>query len=257
MREFDAYHGYPEPAAPRIVSPHHRTIHNRIAASYRGREFYDGDRANGYGGMVDDGRWERIAQNFVDEYHLNTARVLQVGAHKGFLLYELLKKGMRVYGTEVSQYAADNSVVRLDLAPFTALPYESNTFDFVIAASAVYTLNLPDAIKCLREIQRVGKGRSWITLAAYDDEECVGQLMMLRYWFLLGTTILTKADWLAVMEHAGYTGDYRFDTAKSLKLVMRDRRAPPISMVPCLVCGKPSDYQNVDGGFCSIHWVKP
>ena len=219
MREIDLYAGYPEPPQPRVVGPHQRTIHNRIAASYRDAEFYDGDRMNGYGGMVDDGRWERIAQNFVDEYHLNTARVLQVGAHKGFLLYELLKKGMRIHGQEVSQYAAANSVVRLDLSPFTELPYESNSFDFVIAASAVYTLNLPDAIKCLREIQRVGRGRSWITLAAYEDEDDIEGLMLLRYWFLLGTTILTKADWLAVMHHAGYTGDYRFDTAKSLKLV--------------------------------------
>ena len=254
MREFDAFHGYPEPAAPRIVGPRHRTIHNRIAASYRDREFYDGDRMNGYGGMRDDGRWGPIAQNFVDEYHLNTARVLQVGAHKGFLLYELLKRGMRVYGTEVSQYAADNSVVRLDFAPFTALPYESNTFDFVIAASAVYTLNLPDAIKCLREIQRVGNGRSWITLAAYEDEDDIEGLMLLRYWFLLGTTILTKADWLAVMEHAGYTGDYRFDTARSLKLRRLERRPPPISMVPCKDCGAPSDFQNVEGSFCYTHW---
>ena len=42
--------------------------------------------------------------------------------------------------------------------------------------------------------------------------------MLLRYWFLLGTTILTKADWIYVMETAGYTGDYRFDTATYLNL---------------------------------------
>ena len=41
---------------------------------------------------------------------------------------------------------------------------------------------------------------------------------MLRYWFLTGNLILTKADWIAVLQHAGYTGDYRFDTAKYLNL---------------------------------------
>jgi hypothetical protein len=46
--------------------------------------------------------------------------------------------------------------------------------------------------------------------------------MLLRYWFLTGTLILTKAEWREVMKHAGYTGDYRFDTAKSLKLEPRD-----------------------------------
>lgn len=54
---------------------------------------------------------------------------------------------------------------------------------------------------------------------AYEDEDDVEGLMLLRYWTLHGTTILTKADWIAVMEHAEYTGDYRFTTAKSLNLV--------------------------------------
>lgn len=220
VTEADWFAGYPEPPAPRVVSPRHRTIHNRIKASYRGREFYDGDRANGYGGMKNDGRWAPIAANIVDKFGAYR-RVLQVGAHKGFLLWELYRLGMMVRGQEVSEYAAQNSMIRLDLAPFTALPYGDGEFDLVIAASAVYTLNLPDAIKCLREIERVKKpgGRSFITLAAMEDDDDIDGLLMLRWWFLLGTTILTKADWLAVMEHAGYTGDYRFDTAKYLNLV--------------------------------------
>jgi hypothetical protein len=59
---------------------------------------------------------------------------------------------------------------------------------------------------------------AWVVLAAYEDENDIEGLMLLRYWFLTGTLILTKAEWREVMKHAGYTGDYRFDTAKSLKL---------------------------------------
>ena len=220
MREFDAFAGYPEPSAPRVVSPTHRTIHNRIVASYRDKAFYDGERVNGYGGMVDDGRWGPIAERLIETYHLhNESHVLQVGAHKGFLVEALFKRGIRVAGTEISEYAARQSKLRLYRAPFTKLPFDDEAYDLVIGASCVYTLNLPDAIKCLREIQRVSRGQSFITLAAYEDEDDVEGLMLLRYWFLLGTTILTKADWLSVMEHAGYTGDYRFDTAKYLNLV--------------------------------------
>lgn len=218
-REFDAFAGYPEPKEPRIVSQSMRTIQNRILASDRGAEFYDGDRINGYGGMKNDGRWKAIAKGLFNEYNLSRARVLQIGAHKGFLLEELYNLGCLVYGTEVSDYAIKQSKVHLVKSPFTQLPYKDELFDFVICASPVYTLNLPDSIKCLREIQRVGKGRSWITLAAYEDEDDVEGLMLLRYWFLLGTTILTKADWKAVMKHAGYSGDYRFDTAQHLNLV--------------------------------------
>ena len=217
MREFDAFIGYPE--QQRLVSPYLRTIHNRIAASYREQEFYDGDRANGYGGMKNDGRWEPIAKNLYQEYNLGFRKVLQIGAHKGFLLYELYKLGCRVYGTETSDYAIQHSLIRLTKCQPTQLPYKDGLFDFVICVSPVYCQNLAGAIQCLKEIQRVGNGKSFITLAAYENEEDIEGLMLMRYWFLLGTTILTKADWIAVMEHAGYTGDYRFDTAKYLNLV--------------------------------------
>lgn len=222
-REFDLFQPYPEPAAPRAVSMHARTIENRIIASYRGKDFYDGDRVNGYGGMIDDGRWKAIASTIVQIYNLVPGmRVLQLNAHKGFLLRELVKLGMRAYGVETSDYAIQYAAHGLVRAPFNELPYQDKRFDLVIAASAVYSFNLSDAITCLREIQRVSTGKSWITLAAMEDENDIEGLLMLRQWFLTGNLILTKSDWLKVMEHAGYTGDYRFDTARSLKL----ERAP-------------------------------
>jgi len=51
MREFNPLTGYPEPKHPRVVGPDIRTIENRIIATYRGEEYYDGDRNNGYGGF--------------------------------------------------------------------------------------------------------------------------------------------------------------------------------------------------------------
>ena len=65
MREFDALSGYPEPTQPWVVSPNLRTIQHHIVASYRGKEFYDGDRDFGYGGFNYDGRWLPIAQKHV------------------------------------------------------------------------------------------------------------------------------------------------------------------------------------------------
>src|SRR3954464_16064579 len=108
-REFDAFAGYPEPSEPRRVGPGLRTIHNRIAASYRDREFYDGARANGYGGMVDDGRWGPIAERLIAEYQPET--VLQLNAHKGYLVREFLKRGIDADGQEVSAYAVASAVV--------------------------------------------------------------------------------------------------------------------------------------------------
>ena len=223
MREFDALSGYPEPKEPRHVHPKLRTIHNRIIASYRDREFYDGNRNNGYGGFKNDGRWAPIAQNMLQMYSLNDrSSILQIGCDKGFLLHEFLQicPDINIRGTEISDYAIDCALPSvkpfIQKAPFMELPFANGEFDFIIAIGAVYSLNLPDAIKCLKEIQRVGKGKSFITLGAYDTEE---DFRCFRYWTLLGCTVLSKTDWVEVLNHVGYTGDYKFNTAQSLNLI--------------------------------------
>ena len=226
MREHDALAGYPEPKEPRYVHPKLRTIHNRIIASYRDKEFYDGDRNNGYGGLKNDGRWAPIARSMLQEYALDgRSSVLQIGCDKGFLLHELhqLCPAITLKGTEISDYAiksASSSTKNLiQKAPFSELPFANGEFDFVIAIGSVYSLNLPDAIKCLKEIQRVGCGRSFITLGAYETEE---ELRLFRFWTLLGCTVLSKMDWIEVLKHVGYTGDYKFNTAQSLNLIEKE-----------------------------------
>ncbi len=222
MREFDLLKGYPEPKEPRLVHPKIRTIHHRIIASDRGREFYDGDRNSGYGGLKYDGRWIPIAKNICHEYGLNErSSVLQIGCDKGFLLNDLrtLHPQMKVRGVEVSDYAIETAMPSVKplirKASFTEIPFEDHEFDCVIAIGPVYSLNLTDAIRCLKEIGRVGKGKGFITLGAYETEE---DFRLFRYWTLLGCTILSKNDWIEVLRHVGYSGDYRFNTALSLNL---------------------------------------
>ena len=222
MREFDALSGYPEPKQPRLVSQNLRTIQHRIIASYRGKDLYDGDRNYGYGGFHYDGRWLPIAKNMCIEYGLSFhSAVLQIGCDKGFLLndFQLLQPGIKVRGTEISDYAIENAMESvkkfIQKASFIDLPFNNGEFDFVIAIGPVYTLNLGDAIKCLKEIQRVSRGKSFITLGSYTNKE---ELHLFRDWTLLGTTILHEQEWIEVMKHAGYSGDYKFTGAKSLNL---------------------------------------
>lgn len=215
MREFDALQSYP-PGDKRIVSG--RMISNRITASERGAEFYDGDRANGYGGYADDGRWKAVAEFMCEHYHLpRYAKVMQLQCDKGFLLREFATLGCQVSGFESSEYAVSQAVIReVQHRSPTELPdVHDHTHNLVIAIGAVYVLNLPDAIRLLREIERISMDHSFITLAAYDSED---DLRLLRAWSLLGTTILPKSDWIEVMKYAGYTGDYAFVTARSLNL---------------------------------------
>ena len=221
MREFNALKDYPQPKE-RYVGPGIRTIKSRTIASYRGKEYYDGDRKNGYGGFKYDGRWKKIVDFMCQEYNLNeNSAVLQIGCEKGFLLHDFHEKfpNMKIGGIDISEYAIENSMPSvkkyIQKASFTDLPFKNHEFDFVIAIGVVYTLNLADAIKCIKEIQRVGKGKSFITLGAFKDEQ--GEKLF-RYWTLLGCTILHVNDWVEVLKEAGYTGDYLFSTAEYLNL---------------------------------------
>ena len=224
MKEFDLLSIYPS-LNKRFVSKNTRKIENRIIASYRGKEFYDGKRDNGYGGFKYDGRWEKIASRIFEHYKLKeNAKILQVGSDKGFLLHDfkVVSPKCRIAGIEVSDYAIKSTLKTvkryIKKSNFTELPFKDSSFDFVIAIGPIYSLNLPDAIKCLKEIKRVGKGKSFITLGSYSNEK---DFKLFRYWTLLGSTILDKQEWVKVLKHCKYQGDYKFNTAASLNLKLK------------------------------------
>ena len=207
----------PVSAAKRVAN---RTIANRLIAMRRDAAFFDGDRQNGYGGYVYDGRQAETARRFCEHYSLdNASSVMQVQCEKGFLLYEFLQLNplMRVRGTENSIYALSEAIRRVGSMRFaqpTENPFKDKEFDLVIALGVVYALTLTDAVKCLQETERVGR-HGYVTLAAY---ETLADLELFRRWTLLGTTILKRDEWLEVMRHAGYRGDYSFVTAHTLGL---------------------------------------
>jgi SAM-dependent methyltransferase len=215
--------GYPHSNVQRVLEKGFRTIRNRMVAAGLDKAYYDGARENGYGGFRYDGRWAQIVPGLVDRYGLTSdSFVLDVGCKKGFFLHDLKEAlpGICVKGVENHPYPLEHAMdsVKDDvlLAPYEELPFEDGTFDFVLAYAAVYMLNLRGVMQALREIQRVGKGKSFVTLGAYQSrEECE----LLQDWTLLGTTILHVDEWMEVFQETGYTGDYAFTTASSLNLV--------------------------------------
>ena len=223
MREFNLLSNYPLPSKPRLVNSNLRTIKNRIIASYRDKELYDGDRNNGYGGYRYDGRWVKVAKKICSEYNLsNKSSFLHLGCEKGFLMYDLnnLYPEMDICGVETSKYAIEYSMKNIknkiinsnyiDLKNF-----KDNTFDFVYATGVVYAFNITDAIKCLKEIKRITKKNSFVTLASYTNEE---DYWLFKNWTLLGATILLKKEWESILKHIGYQGDYYFTNANTLNL---------------------------------------
>ena len=221
MREFDI--GYPHSQTPRVLLAGARTIQNKIAAWELDQEYYDGARGNGYGGFSYDGRWAKIIPSVIKEYGLNAqSSVLDVGCKKGFFMHDLKAalppinlKGVENHPYPIGQ-AMESVKEDMILCPYEKLPFEDKSFDFVMAFAAIYMLNFGDVLSALREIQRVGKGKSYVTLGAYQTNE---EKELFLEWTLLGTTVLHEDEWLEVFKETGYTGDYFFTSAKSLHLV--------------------------------------
>ena len=223
MREFNLLSEYPSSKEPRYVSETLRTIENRIKATYRDRIFFDGNRENGYGGFIYDGRWQKLAKKIIQEYNLdNNSSFLHINCEKGFLIHDLLSINEKIntLGVENSNYAIDkafgsskNKIIKSD---YLDINQKSNSFDFVLAIGVVYAFNLKDAIKSIKEINRLSKKNSFITLASYNDKD---EYDLFKKWTLLGTTILRKDEWVKVLKHCDYNGDYCFTNAKTLNLI--------------------------------------
>jgi ubiquinone/menaquinone biosynthesis C-methylase UbiE len=221
MPEFDI--GYPHSKAKRIIKEGSRTIKNKIIAWRLDKEYYDGARENGYGGFRYDGRWLKIMPAIINRYGLTKdSSVLDLGCKKGFFMHDLkiALPGIKVKGVENHPYPIEQAMdsVKQDiiLCGYEKLPFKDREFDFVMAYAAIYMLNLRGVMDTLREIQRVGKGKSYITVGAYRTQE---ERDLFLSWTLIGATVLHVNEWLEVFKETGYTGDYYFTTAGSLNLV--------------------------------------
>lgn len=222
MRQVDFLNTYKNSKTTSRKNLERRSIGNRITASYRGQDFFDGDRNNGYGGLVYDGRWNAFASELISNYNLNSeSKILQINSEKGYLLFELNKINpkLKLYGIETSEYALENSLskdeINYSYGDSNKLPYENKSMTLIISLGNVYCLNLKDAIAHLRELERVKSHYSFISLATYESFE---DYRLFKDWSLLGNLLLKRDEWIEVLNHANYTGDFQFIDANYLGL---------------------------------------
>src|SRR4051794_36263789 len=128
------------------------------------REYWDGDRKFGYGGMRYDGRWRVVAEAMARHYKLKAGdRVLDVGCGKGFLLYEFTQvvPGIVVEGLDVSSYAIENA--KEEIRPFLHVGHARRlaaadcSFDLVVSINTLHNLYCYDLERALREMERVSR----------------------------------------------------------------------------------------------------
>jgi ubiquinone/menaquinone biosynthesis C-methylase UbiE len=153
-----------------------------------------------------------VIPTFQQTYGLSAcSKVLDVGCAKGFMLFDFCQviPGITVEGIDVSEYAITHG--KEEVKPFIqvgdarSLPYPERHFDLVISINTIHNLEGDDLKKALQEIERVGKGNSFITVDAYRTEE---EKELMYAWNLTARTILHVEEWQALFAEAGYTGDY-------------------------------------------------
>lgn len=177
------------------------------------KEFFDGDRKHGYGGFNYHPRfWQPVIPDFIEHFNLNNdSSVLDVGCAKGFMLFDLLSKlpKLKARGIDISEYAIDNGKAEvkslLSQGCATNLPFEDNSFDVVISINTIHNLEKDDCAKALLEIQRVSKGKTFITVDAYRNDE---EKARMEAWNLTAKTMMHVNEWQVFFKDVGYSGDF-------------------------------------------------
>ena len=190
-----------------------KTEDDRAVAKKFDKEFFDGDRKYGYGGYHYHPRfWQPVIPTFQKHFGLTgSSSVLDVGCGKGFMMHDLaeLIPGITVKGIDVSEYAIQNTLEdmkeHVQVSDATELPFADNSFDVVISINTIHNLKREECAQALKEIERVGKGKGFITVDAYRDDE---EKELMTAWNLTAQTFMHVDEWKVFLEASGYTGDY-------------------------------------------------
>ncbi len=212
--EIDLMRLYPKPknrmAERPEITDEDREISRRFDVDY-----FDGDRRHGYGGFSYHPRfWTDTVDLFTTHYGLaDDAAVLDVGCAKGFMLkdFALRLPHARLAGVDISPYAIAHA--EPDVAPFLqvasadALPFDDGSFDLVISINTIHNLDRAGCLRAFAELERVCRGAAFVMVDGWKSDE---ERELLQRWVLTARTMLSAEDWVALMDEAGYTGDYAF-----------------------------------------------
>ena len=212
-KEIDLLKNYPKSNRNLDERANAKTEKDREIARQFGKDFFDGDRCHGYGGFNYSPRfWEPVISTFQSHWDLTPkSSVLDVGCAKGFMLYDMARliPGITVKGIDISEYAVGNAKEEIKenimVADASRLPFEDHSFDVVISINTIHNLEESYCRKALQEIQRVSRGKSFVTVDAFRND--VEKERMYK-WNLTARTIKHVDDWILFFDEVGYTGDF-------------------------------------------------
>ena len=212
-REVDLLVNYPRTQRKVEERGQTKTEADRAIARRFGREFFDGDRSQGYGGFSYNPRfWQPVIPTFKDHFALKAGdSVLDVGCAKGFMMHDMaeLIPGIVVKGVDISDYAVKHGLMDMQphmrVANATHLPFPDKSFDVVISVNTIHNLERQECGQALREIERVARRSSFITVDAYRNDD---ERQRMEAWNLTARTMMHVEEWRSFFQSVGYTGDY-------------------------------------------------
>jgi SAM-dependent methyltransferase len=212
-QEIDLLADYPRTRRDVEARGQGKTEADRAIARRFGREFFDGDRAHGYGGFSYNPRfWTPVVPAFQQHFGLKSGdSVLDVGCAKGFMMHDMARliPGLVVKGVDVSEYAIDNAMPdmrgHVRAADAAALPFPDKSFDVVISINTIHNLARAECAQALKEIERVARRGAFVTVDAYRDDD---ERRRMEAWNLTARTMMHVDEWKAFFDASGYTGDY-------------------------------------------------
>ena len=210
MREVNLLDSYPRVKRP--ISERVRAGVDRAVARKFGKEYFDGDRTQGYGGYYYDGRWKAVAKRMQEYYGLTSQdSILDVGSGKGFLLHDFceLIPGITVAGIEISLYGLQHTME--DVKPFCVLanakelPFADKSFDLVISINVVHNLEFDDCCQAIREMERVSRKYKYLQVDSWRNEQ---ERINFENWQLTAVTFMDTENWKKLFAKIGYTGEF-------------------------------------------------
>jgi|TARA_B110000483_G_scaffold175960_1_gene208088 ubiquinone/menaquinone biosynthesis C-methylase UbiE len=212
-QEIDLLINYPKAKRNLEERVNNKTEEDREIARKFGKEFFDGDRKHGYGGLnYNPIYWGNVTKTFKDHWELNSeSTILDVGCAKGFMMndFNQLIPGIKIRGIDISEYAIKNTIDTMkhntQVGDAKNIPYEDNSFDYVISINTIHNLEEEDCAQSLREIERVSKKGAFITVDAYNNKEEKNRMFK---WNLTAKTILSVQEWKELFKINKFSGDY-------------------------------------------------
>ena len=212
-KEINLLADYPKSKRNLVDRENFKSEQNVKIARKFGKDFFDGGRETGYGGFNYNSKyWTDVVKKFKSYWKLDVdSTLLDVGCAKGFMLYDLslLIPGINFKGIDISKYAIDHALdsvkKKLLVANARDLPFENDSFDFTISINTVHNLELDQCAEAIKEISRVSKKNSFITVDAYRNDE---EKERMYKWNLTAKTIMSVEEWIIFFKKIDYKGDY-------------------------------------------------